>query len=467
MESSPSPVPAKQVLPDQRIVLTYFLVSLGFGIVMGLVFPVYAGFFVDFRSDLHRLIFTSGCIGAGIVVGLFSFLIGRVTVLRVIRMVSLRFQDLCERDGDLSLDIELRSSDCIGTLVGNFNRFQGKLRALIGQLKVLAEDTRAAGSSLGAQSDLSSEAVATMLATANQVAGYAQKQNDQSQESEKIVLAILAQVGEADRLTQSMAEQFVIFAQAMEANRLAIHSTVSEAQTTEQLTQTLHGTGVRGREQLDTLRRSISVVTEKAENIREIIRFLLDIAGQTNLLAMNAAIEAAHAGKAGAGFSVVADEIRKLAESSTSQGQVIQTLLQEVDRALAQTQVQSDTAQRAFLDLEADIQAVRTASNAIAAEMTQQEVQDTRLTQGLAAFTEFYGQLSGTMEHQMVESEAVRRSLQLQGESSQLIGRSMNEQRRAVQRASDTVDLVRQTSVALNLIIDGLGLQLRQFRLER
>ena len=143
---------------DRRIVARYFVLSLAFGLAMGLLFPVYAGFFAEFRSGSSHTIFSLGCVGAGLLVGLVSFLIGRITVLRVIRGVAGRLDELCEAEGDLTRDIGIVSSDCIGALASNFDRFLAKLRDLVSRLVEIADGAQRVGFELAANSTETSAA---------------------------------------------------------------------------------------------------------------------------------------------------------------------------------------------------------------------------------------------------------------------------------------------------------------------
>lgn len=450
---------------NRRIVLSYFLFSLGFGILMGFVFPLYAGFFVEYKSGLHRVIFTSGCIGAGIAVGLASFLIGRATVLRVIKTVSSRIGELCETDGDLSRDIALVSSDCIGALVGNFNRFQEKLRVMVGHLAEAADKTRLAGEAMEVHSLRSSADIEALAETLGRVARIAELQRDQIGLSGETVKTVLEQITQADALTQGMAGQFFVFSQAMEATRRGIQATSEQARQTEVLSRDIQKTGERGQEVLETLRRSFGGVAERTERIEEVVRFILDVADRTNLLSMNAAIEAARAGHGGRGFSVVADEIRRLAETSSTQGKVIQDLLREIDAAVSETRGVSDTVHESFRALQTGIDAVRASSQIIADQMGTLEDQDTKLTSGLSEFLEFYGQLSESMAQQIEESRSVEGALDRLEEASRQIGGAVREQQVGMDRTTETMVQVRGTATALQVVIATLQGQIGQFRL--
>jgi|GEM_PF-735349 len=100
------------------------------------------------------------------------------------------------------------------------------------------------------------------------------------------------------------------------------------------------------KERTDRLSKAVETLSQKSEEVMNIVQIISDIAGQTNLLALNAAIEAVQAGSEGRGFAVVADEIRKLAEESTSASKNIAALLQEIEREIKEAhQLMQDSSQ--------------------------------------------------------------------------------------------------------------------------
>lgn len=164
---------------------------------MGLLFPVYAGFFAEFRSPAGKAVFTLGCVGAGLIVGLSSFLIGKVTVLRVIRDVARRLDELCEAEGDLTRDIGIASSDGIGALTGGFDRFLAKLRSMVLRLAEIAEGAQRVGFELAANSTETSAA---------SVAESINLQSDSLTRLSALVERTVEEIGAISALTRTQAK---------------------------------------------------------------------------------------------------------------------------------------------------------------------------------------------------------------------------------------------------------------------
>ena len=433
---------------------------------MGAVFPVYASFFVVYKSETHRLFFVVGCLVAGLAVGMFAFLIGRGTILRIVKRLARQLESLCAAEGDLTQELQLNSSDCLGELASNFNQFLGKLRRLIRRLKEVSDRTDQIVYALGSTSEQSAAAIEEMSATTTQVSKVAQSQYERTSESAATIKSVLDQVEKSDELTQGMAAQFFLFSQSMESNRRGIGAVASEAESTGRLAEILNTKGERGHDALEDLMSSVAEVAEKAEEIRNIVQAILDIASKTDLLSMNAAIEAAHAGDAGKGFAVVAEEIRKLAETSADEGETIKALLQGISDSIQTTSERSHAAMASFEDLRRDIDAVRSASQTIASAMTDRKREDEQLTESLSNFADYYGRLSDVLREQVQKSRFIHDTLATLEMSSRQIETSMNEQRIGMEESTKAAEKLRDTTVTVRDVTDDLKRQIGSFRVD-
>jgi methyl-accepting chemotaxis protein len=117
----------------------------------------------------------------------------------------------------------------------------------------------------------------------------------------------------------------------------------------------------------------IQKVSKESEHLLEINKVIEDIASQTNLLAMNAAIEAAHAGDVGRGFAVVAGEIRKLAESSSQQAKTVSIVLKNIKDALGSISKSTLASLKQFEGIDLGFQEVSAQSLEIRNSMQQQD----------------------------------------------------------------------------------------------
>jgi len=174
----------------------------------------------------------------------------------------------------------------------------------------------------------------------------------------------LGQLGTlADRQTDIVSHS----GSAVEEMVASIQSVSSIIESRSAEVQALRETAQDGRKAISDTSESFKVVVAQIENIAVMTKLISGIAAQTNLLAMNAAIEAAHAGDAGRGFSVVADEIRKLAESSRQGAGTIGASLKDLTKAVALTDSRVKASGAAFEEVRASVERVSSAMDEIGA----------------------------------------------------------------------------------------------------
>ena len=221
-----------------------------------------------------------------------------------------RIDNLASADGDLSQHIKLETHAELIALSGGFNLFLQKLRSMINELKSVSHEVRS--------SSINSEKIT--VETNKQT-------NQQQQEISSVVTAtneMSATSNEVARLAQSSADGAKLAQEIIHKSQSALSTAVD---------------GVRDLSlDMSNASESISLVASRSEDITRIIDVIKAIAEQTNLLALNAAIEAARAGEQGRGFAVVADEVRSLAsktqDSTDEINSMIQSLQAEVSKAV-------------------------------------------------------------------------------------------------------------------------------------
>lgn len=291
---------------DISILKQLKLSFLGFGLSMGLVFPFYANFFVSWKEGM-LLWFCVGCIVAGITIGIVNHKLLEWLLIRKLRQVAVASERI--RKGDLREGCGVRSNDMIGEITEGFDAMADGLRETIRNMAQSAGKVQNTAQEIGASLSSMNDNVTEQRANAGEILKVV---NGLAEASE----SILVLSGEAGQ-SASTADEFV-------------HNGFTHVRATEQAISELSIASVKISDNASSLEASARQVEAAIADIRA-------IAEQTNLLALNAAIEAARAGEQGRGFAVVADEVRKLSEQAALATKRIDGVLKQVGEDVAST----------------------------------------------------------------------------------------------------------------------------------
>ena len=310
--------------------------------------------------------------------------------------------------GDLTKRGEV-TADMFGNLADGFNLMVTRFGQLLKQVRESAERVNMSAG--------------TLRDGAGRMAGTAKQQADESTKTLNAVEQLASSMRQVSATAGASSESANQVLQATERGRVAVQETVQDMQSI--------------RSSVQRMSKQVKALGDRSLEISQIVSTIRDIASQTNLLALNAAIEAAGAGEAGARFAVVADQVRKLAESSTGATREIADLVKVI---------QTET-QEAVVAMEHETQAVEAGS---ASALRTGEV---------------FQEISGIAQRSSELAQTIASAAVSQTASTDQVGRSIKEFAGGTLETQKATDSARVTVEDMAKLAEGLTSSVAQFKL--
>ncbi|MDR0562976.1 MAG: Cache 3/Cache 2 fusion domain-containing protein [Spirochaetaceae bacterium] len=397
---------------------------------------------------------------------ILTLLVCRQILLKPIRVMASMLRDISEGEGDLTKRLNVSGRDEIAAMAHYFNLTLEKMRNLIEIIKEQAAALAETGDELSSNMEETSKAVHNIILS---IQGIKQQSAHQSKSVEEnnstmdsIIDSITALNEYIDQQAQSVSQSSAGI-EEMVANINAVAQTLigNAANVTS-----LAGASEIGRSGLQTVAEDIQKIAKESAGLLEINQVMESIAGQTNLLSMNAAIEAAHAGSAGKGFAVVADEIRKLAESSGEQSKTISAVLNKIKDSIDKITQSTDTVIQKFEAIDAEVKIVSDQEGNIRSAMEEQETGSRQILEAIAQLNSITAKVKESSQEMHQRSKNVIQESGALDKATQELTKGVSEVTSQVDHINDAVTRVNSITAENKANIDTLVREVSRFKVE-
>lgn len=405
-----------------------------------------------------------------ILIGLLMFVIYftlAIIAARALKRYFARLESMFEKiaAGDLTDRVAVKRNNEIGRLMTNLNMAIEHTHTMLTVLKEEADKMTAIGSDLSSNMEETAAAVKQISSNATtvkekalmQAAGVTETAAAGEQIQGKLNLLVEGITRQSESITQSSA----LITRTAE-NMLRINKILSQ---NDELIKTVYGQMKAGTDGARAANEFVKKIAERSEALLEASQVIQNIASQTNLLAMNAAIEAAHAGESGKGFAVVADEIRKLAEESNMQGKQIGAVIKESTEIIAQVSEAGIQAEKTFTDVYGLISNISEKEDSIVDLMREQEENGTQVLSAIETINKVTKDVSTASIEMLEGGKQIAEEMQKLAEITRETTDSMTEIASGAEQITDAVEEVVSITEQNKTSIDHLAQEVGKFRI--
>lgn len=373
--------------------------------------------------------------------------------------------DSLREEGDLVTRLNIGTFDDFGIIMTSMNKLMDFLYKSLTTLKKESVSVGDAAKELLSITENTSTSMNMIVSSFEEM----HKQNAQKDELLEAANTSISKLNDdAAKVSATMQDQ----AQAEEQNAEAISQmTENTNQINElikqarELSNNLSESSDAGSSEVEKTELVINSVSEKSKKMIEVIQVIQQVASQTNLLAMNAAIEAAHAGEAGQGFSVVADEIRKLAESTQSQAKSIKDLITEITSAIQEGSSSMRDTKSMFYKIQQEIGTQTNVVENIAKTMEIQSVGAEEILSTTNKISSNIQSVNELIKNQATYTEEITSGIKEVVSLSEKIDSSMNVSVGILRDFSQSIDIINEKAVNNQNSVQTINDELEKFTL--
>jgi len=391
-------------------------------------------------------------------VAVIVYFVLHYTMKPVVNVVN-TLKDIAEGEGDLTVVIEEKGKDETTELARFFNITLEKIRNLVSSIKNEAHILSGIGDNLASNMNETAAAVNQITSNIQSIKERIINQSASVSETHATMDQLTVNIKKLDGHVDNQNVHVANASSAIQEMVANIQSVTETLIKNSKNVSSLKEASEVGRNGLQEVSSDIQEISRESEGLMEINSVMQNIASQTNLLSMNAAIEAAHAGEAGKGFAVVADEIRKLAESSSEQSKTISDVLKKIKESIDKITNSTENVLNKFEAIDSSVNIVAEQEENIRRAMEEQGEGSKQILEGVSEVNEIT-RLVDDSSNEMLEGakEVIQESTNLE-KATQEITSGINEMSTGAQQINVAVNEVNDLTGKTR---DGIGVLIKE-----
>jgi len=383
------------------------------------------------------------------------------STVKKIKKGSAAMKNIAQGDGDLTVRMKVSRTDELGEMYTYFNRTMEKIQNSVRAVKQETESMQSSATVLTRNMDNTASAANQIKSNISSVNVQIQQHGTSLRNAQGSIEQINSDVKKLMSSIENQSSSVVESSAAIEEMVANIRSVTKILEKNSTAIQSLENASEQGKQDIGRSVETAGKIQQQSQSLLEASKIIQNIASQTNLLAMNAAIEAAHAGESGQGFAVVADEIRKLAEDSNKQGKSITINLKDVLKSIDEVASSSEVLQEKFNQIYSFTQTVAQQEQSIMQAMQEQSEGGGQVLEAMKQISDVTLDVKTGGSSMRSAADSVNHEMSELLRLSEEITSGMNEMAQGITQINDSInsvnDLAKNNQASIDTLASAVG----------